>query len=123
MFKKATESSQDLSSYRWTVDESVDLEVIKNIFEHFAPNIHFPWQDVVDLHEAQPELFELNSKLKRNEGAIMGKGQKLWERAKKVILEATCYFQNAQRCIYQITGQHIANLRGVAYGTWRVKNT
>ena len=32
-----------------------------------------------------PELFESNKNIKRNEGAMMGKGQKLWKRAKQII--------------------------------------
>ena len=31
----------DLSKERWTVDEFVDLEVVKGIFDHFYPNIYF----------------------------------------------------------------------------------
>ena len=35
-------SAIDLSSMRWTVDEPADLEVVKSVFEHFAPQKDFP---------------------------------------------------------------------------------
>ena len=76
---------RDLSHLRLTVDEPEDLEVIRNVFAQFAPDIHFGWEQVMDLQMSKPELFAPNSKFKRNEGEIMGSGQKLWERAKKVI--------------------------------------
>ncbi len=85
-FKTAVlRNSEDLSEWRWTVDEAADLEVIKNVFANFAPNLHFSWQDVAKLQRARPELFSANQKLQRNEGAGMGKGQKLWKRAKNII--------------------------------------
>jgi len=75
----------DYSSLRWTVDEPADFKVVSDIFEHFSPNIHFSWREVLTLYNAKPEIFMANSDIKRNEGAFMGKGQKLWKRAKAVI--------------------------------------
>lgn len=81
----ALQGERDLSSLRWTVDEPVDFAVIADVFGHFAPDIHFSWQDVLALYERQPALFAANQQLNRNEGATMGTGQKLWKRAKNVI--------------------------------------
>ena len=78
-------NSEDLSSWRWTVDESADLSVIRKVFEYFHPRIHFGWREVVDLQRRSPELFEVNQKISRNEGASMSTGQKLWKRAKNRI--------------------------------------
>lgn len=78
-------NNQDYSNLRWTVDELADLKVIKNIFEHFAPNIHFHWQDVLELQKTNPTLFNANIHINRNSGANMSTGQKLWKRAKDVI--------------------------------------
>ncbi len=78
-------NDQDLSSFRWTVDDPEDFEVIKNVFEYFNPDINFDWKQVLQLKEKQPNLFEANSKIKRNEGHSMSTGQKLWKRAKKAI--------------------------------------
>lgn len=77
--------SEDLSSLRWTVDEQADFEVINNVFSHFHPDIHFNWQQVLELQHQQPELFAANQKIQRNEGATMGTGQKLWKHAKEII--------------------------------------
>ncbi|SDH62113.1 aminotransferase class III-fold pyridoxal phosphate-dependent enzyme [Propionivibrio dicarboxylicus] len=85
-FKCATLThDKDLSALRWTVDEPADLTVITRVFEHFSPNIHFPWLDVLALQEKEKELFMENQEITRNEGATIGTGQKLWKRAKEVI--------------------------------------
>ena len=76
---------KDLSNLRWTVDEFSDLEVIRNIFEWFSPNIHFGWEDVLELQKNQPDIFIANKSINRNEGMELGKGQKLWKFAKKII--------------------------------------
>jgi len=75
----------NLSKMRWTVDEAVDFEVISKIFAHFAPDIHFGWQQVLNLETSHPQIFSVNQQILRNEGAVMGTGQKLWKRAKHVI--------------------------------------
>jgi glutamate-1-semialdehyde 2,1-aminomutase len=75
----------DLSSMRWTVDEAADFEVISKVFAHFSPEIHFGWQQVLNLETSHPQIFSINKQIHRNEGAVMGTGQKLWKRAKHVI--------------------------------------
>ncbi len=85
-FKTATmQHSKDLSGLRWTVDEPADFVVIEKVFQHFYPRTDFTWVDVLTLQIEQPELFNTNQYLIRNEGATMGSGQKLWKRAKQVI--------------------------------------
>jgi len=76
---------EDLSALRWTVDELADFEVVSKVFAHFAPEIYFPWEQVLELQRSQPQIFSANQKLIRNEGATMSTGQKLYKRAKKVI--------------------------------------
>lgn len=78
-------NSEDESSSRWTVDQPEDLEVIKRVFDFFSPNLHFSWLDVLNLEKQSPDLFQINKKFIRNQGAAMNNGQKLWNRAKKVI--------------------------------------
>jgi len=78
-------NNKDLSGLRWTVDEPEDFEVISSVFAHFAPNIHFSWTEVLQLHDTQPAIFAANQGIIRNQGALMGTGQKLWKRAKAVI--------------------------------------
>ena len=85
-FKKYNvKSSTDYSKLRWTIDELSDYEVIKKIIEAFPRNFYFSWLEVLDLYRTKPEIFSENSHIKRNEGMIVGQGQKLWKRAKKVI--------------------------------------
>lgn len=77
--------STDLSDERWTVDELADFEVVSKVFEHFYPRLDFSWLEVLALRQQQPNLFQANQHLVRNEGAILDTGQKLWKRAKRVI--------------------------------------
>lgn len=78
-------NTEDLSGLRWTVDELADFDVITNVFAHFAPDIHFSWQQVLQLQQNRPELFLKNEKIIRNEGFQISTGQKLWKRAKTLI--------------------------------------
>ena len=83
--KSVKRNSKDFSGLRWTVDYPEDFEVIKNVFMHFSPDIYFSWEDVLQLQQHQPELFQLNQSVQRNQGMQMITGQKLWGRAKSVI--------------------------------------
>lgn len=74
----------DYSELRWTVDEIEDFHVIENIIHHFN-DFDFDWKEILTLSKQQPELFMENMNIKRNEGAMLGTGQKLWKRAKKII--------------------------------------
>lgn len=78
-------SQEDCSAERWTLDDLEDLEVVEQILNHFMPNLDFSWKDVLELKKAHPDYFEANKSIKRNAGAELGTGQKLWNRAKKII--------------------------------------
>jgi glutamate-1-semialdehyde 2,1-aminomutase len=82
---RSLQNDVDLSEKRWTVDSPEDFEVVTKVFQHFSPDIHFSWEQVLELQRNQPELFLANQNIKRNIGATMGKGQKLWQRAKNLI--------------------------------------
>lgn len=85
-FKRARVAhAEDCSSERWTVDEPEDFEVVRRVFEHFAPRRDFGWLEVLKLSRERPEWFAANRQFVRNEGAALGTGQKLWKRAKRVI--------------------------------------
>ena len=83
--KEVMSNNKDLSYLRWTVDEPEDMHVISKIFDFFSPDILFSWQQVLELQQTKPNLFKENQQLDRNEGAIMGLGQKLYKRAKTII--------------------------------------
>lgn len=76
---------EDSSDERWTVDEPEDFEVVSCVFKYFSPRQDFNWREVLALSKQQPEIFQGNRHLLRNEGATLGTGQKLWKRAKRII--------------------------------------
>lgn len=77
-------SDTDYSGLRWTVDEIEDFRVITNIINHFD-DFDFGWESILSLSKQHADLFMENMNIKRNEGATLGTGQKLWKRAKKLI--------------------------------------
>lgn len=81
----AMQHSMDLSALRWTVDEPADFAVIEKVFQHFHSRTDFTWGEVLSLQQQQPKIFDINKHIIRNEGAVMGTGQKLWKRAKQII--------------------------------------
>jgi glutamate-1-semialdehyde 2,1-aminomutase len=126
--------TEDLSDLRWTVDESADFEVINNVFTHFSPDIHFTWQQVLELQCSNPNLFAANTKIIRNEGAEMGTGQKLWKRAKQVIPGGNmllskraemflpdqwpAYFSKAKGCkVWDLDGNEFIDMSIMGIGT------
>ena len=58
-------SDPDLSHLRWTVDEPVDLDLVRRIFDHFSPDIFFGWRAVLELAQRDPLMFTANSGLQR----------------------------------------------------------
>lgn len=85
-FKTASiQHIEDLSALRWTVDEPADFTVIEKVFQYFHPRTDFSWLEVLKLQQQQPDIFNINQHIIRNEGAAMGTGQKLWKRAKQII--------------------------------------
>jgi glutamate-1-semialdehyde 2,1-aminomutase len=132
--KTGLENSEDLSSLRWTVDELSDLHVVEKVFQHFAPSIHFGWREVLNLQKSHPELFQENSNLKRNEGAILGAGQKLWKRAKNIIPGGNmllskraemflpdkwpAYFSKSKNCrVWDLDGREFIDMSIMGIGT------
>ena len=125
---------EDHSGKRWTVDEPEDLKVIRNIFYNFSPNINFSWLDVLKLFDNKPELFVDNKDIARNEGSIMGTGQKLWRRAKNVIPGGNMllskrsesflpdqwpsYFEKAKGCtVWDLDGKAYTDMSIMGIGT------
>ena len=48
--------------YRWTVDTSEDLQLLREVVSHFKDD-HFSWKEVLALFESHPELQEINAKV------------------------------------------------------------
>ncbi len=125
---------KDYSSMRLTIDEPQDFEVIKNIIFHFYPNYYFKWKDIIELNSSHPEYFLPNSDIQRNEGSKLGKGQKLYKRAKKIIPGGTMllskrpemflpelwpsYFSRAKDChVWDLDGKKYDDLSIMGIGT------
>ena len=62
------ENERDLSFLRWTVDEELDLQLIKKIYEKMRPDKIFRFDQVLNLFEQFPELSHINKGIERNEG-------------------------------------------------------
>ncbi|GLX77632.1 spore coat protein [Thalassotalea insulae] len=59
----------DYSHLRWTVDEPEDFELIQQFFQYLSPKKpYFDLNDILALLTEHPELNQINSKFKRNEG-------------------------------------------------------
>ena len=78
-------NNEKFSNLRLTVDEEVDLNVIKKIYKHFHPNIYFSWIDILKEIKIKKIKISENSHISRNEGSKINSGQKLWKRAKTLI--------------------------------------
>ncbi len=75
-----------LPRYRLTIDEEIDLRLIRKIYENFKPNIYFGFEDIIKFAKKNKKLFEINSAINLNEGSNLNKSQKLWKRANAIIL-------------------------------------
>ena len=75
---------QDLSHIRLTVDEYEDIKVIRKLLKILGTN-EYNWEDIVEVEKKNPNIFKFNRQYKRNEGAAISSGQKVWKRAKAVI--------------------------------------
>jgi len=124
----------DHSAERWTVDDPEDLEVVENILNHFTPDLDFLWKEVLELKQSHPEYFRANKNIRRNEGAELGTGQKLYKRAKKLIAGGTMllskrpemflpelwpsYFSKAKGCrLWDLDGQEYIDMSIMGIGT------
>tara|TARA_B110000495_G_scaffold189490_1_gene190605 strand:- start:157 stop:924 length:768 start_codon:yes stop_codon:yes gene_type:complete len=63
-------NKEDLSNHRWTVDEQLDLELIREIYSNFKPKIIFSFKDVIEMAKLNPQIFKINENIKRNEGYL-----------------------------------------------------
>jgi len=59
--------TSDLSAYRLTVDEAADLEMVRQIYQHFQDR-NFTFLEVIHFLTENPEVWQSNQKPKRNEG-------------------------------------------------------
>jgi len=85
-FKRVNfKNDKDYSSLRWTLDQKEDFKIIASIIEFFGTKKYFSWKQILKLTQSNKKKFNSNIQIKRNEGAMMTKTQKLWKRAKEII--------------------------------------
>jgi spore coat polysaccharide biosynthesis protein SpsF len=53
--------TEDLGSYRWTVDTAEDLEFVRKVYSYFSGHSDFSWLDVLELLKSHPELPGINA--------------------------------------------------------------
>ena len=68
------------SDRRWTVDEEDDFEVVANVFKYFNPDIYFDWNKIIEFENLNPDFFQKNKHIQRNEGAELTDEEKLQKR-------------------------------------------
>lgn len=78
-------SEVDYKDVRVTLDEKSDLDVIKEVIKFFGPRDDFTWIEVAQFLTTNTEVKKLNSHIVRNEGQVLGTGQKLWKKSKSII--------------------------------------
>tara|TARA_Y100000389_G_scaffold152542_1_gene152584 strand:+ start:11149 stop:13173 length:2025 start_codon:yes stop_codon:yes gene_type:complete len=130
---KEFQNNKNYSHLRLTIDDFDDLETVSSIVKHFSPDIYFSWKEVVSLFKNKPKIFK-NLKTKRNEGAFMEKGQKLWQRAKHSIPGGNMllskrpemflpekwptYFSKAKGCkVWDLDGREYTDMSMMGIGT------
>jgi len=65
------ENDKDLSSLRWTVDESADFDLVNHIYEKlYSDGVEFSTNDILELLKNNPDLTHINNGVIRNEGYL-----------------------------------------------------
>jgi glutamate-1-semialdehyde 2,1-aminomutase len=128
-------ASSDESEHRWTVDDATDLGLVRGVFEHFAPRSDFGWGEILEFLQSDDGLRLIPAdRATRNEGESMNSGQKLWQRARKVIPGGNmllskrpemflpeqwpAYFESAQGCdVVDLDGNEYIDMSLMGIGT------
>ena len=64
LFRMASATTNaDYSRYRWTLDTSEDLELIRTIYSRFDNRDDFDWKEVLALMKREPDLADVNSRV------------------------------------------------------------
>ncbi len=116
------------------MDEKSDFEVISQVFQHFAPDIHFHGRRSWIFNEKEMIFLLPTITLKEMKGINMGSGQKLWKRAKAVIPGGNmllskraemflpdqwpAYFSKAKGCqVWDLDGKQYTDMSIMGIGT------
>jgi spore coat polysaccharide biosynthesis protein SpsF len=55
----------DYSQYRWTLDTPEDLQLLRAVYDRLGNQDDFNWQDVIALMGREPQLADLNCKVRQ----------------------------------------------------------
>lgn len=58
-------ADRDYSKYRWTLDTSEDLEMIRSIYMHFGERGDVAWREVLSLMQEHPKIAALNANVQQ----------------------------------------------------------
>ena len=78
------------SSFRLTVDEKRDMELVEYAFKNFGAKIG--WEKIIKSKNIKKIFYSKHNTPQRDEGALMPLGQKMWSRAKNIIPGGTMLF-------------------------------
>jgi glutamate-1-semialdehyde 2,1-aminomutase len=127
-------NDEDLSGIRLTLDEQADLDALRLVYQGLGSRNDFTLKDISRLSKSLPDLFSKNNDLVRNEGSLLGTGQKLWKHAKTVIPGGNMllskrsemflpdqwpsYFSKAKGCeVWDLDGNHFFDMASMGVGT------
>jgi spore coat polysaccharide biosynthesis protein SpsF len=65
---RVIDTQPDYGSLRWTVDTPEDLELLRLIFARFDNRDDFGWKDIVALFAREPELAQINARVRHKMG-------------------------------------------------------
>lgn len=119
---------------RMTVDYPEDIKRIEFVLKAFGDRCDFGWKEISSLLENDAVATTFMSSHLRNEGCCMNTGEKLWERAKRVIPGGghllskrpemftfsgwPCYFSKAKGCtIWDLDGREFRDVSVMGLGT------
>jgi len=125
---------KNISSLRLTLDEKEDLFVLEKIIKNFKNNIYFNLKNILDFLRKNKKIISINNHIKRNEGYHMNLGQKMWNRANKIIPGGTmlfsknpdlflpkfwpAYFEKTRGCnVWDLDGKKYLDLSMMGVGT------
>jgi spore coat polysaccharide biosynthesis protein SpsF len=64
------ENKNDLSGLRWTVDEKIDLKLVRAIYAKMKPKIVFSMESIMRMISKNPKILQINAGINRNEGYL-----------------------------------------------------
>jgi glutamate-1-semialdehyde aminotransferase/spore coat polysaccharide biosynthesis protein SpsF (cytidylyltransferase family) len=134
-FKKFNlKNFKDYSLLRLTLDKKEDFILIERIIKNFKNNLYFTLTDILNFFKNNKKFFSINAHNMRNEDYNLNLGQKMWNRAKRVIPGGTmlfsknpdlflpnlwpAYFEKTKGCnVWDLEGKKYFDLSMMGVGT------